>query len=143
MTLLNVDGSGVGILAATSFLEKQHAFGCSLKQCTIIEAPLVDAFGENMTADETSKLVTMENSFLNSLSTTLKQQAENNNFHISCSVLVIEPIVGADGVWTYRPDFLVKVRNMCDTYKVHNNIHTRLIYMNCFLFFQLFVNFLT
>jgi hypothetical protein len=134
-----IDGVGVGPLASTSFLSKQHKFGCSSLNTTVInDPPLVDSFGVKLNAYETTILEGKETKFINKVRGVL-QRYFDETCQINRAVVFIEVIIGAEGVWTYRPSLLLRLRHLCDEYKVYMytsmHVHHALIRSVCSLAF--------
>jgi len=58
-----------------------------------------------------------EGSYTSSDSADLEQSIKDNHQHLAA--VILEPVVqGAGGMWFYHPDYLRKVRELCDHYNV-------------------------
>ena len=68
----------------------------------MIDAPLVDAFGQGLNVDEADDVETKQSKFLSKLQVVLAQHYHDHH-HTNRAIVLIEPIIGADGVWTDLP----------------------------------------
>jgi 4-aminobutyrate aminotransferase-like enzyme len=112
-----VDGSSLGPLATASFVHKNHKFGHSSTTITQVDGPLVSQFGAALSKSESASIRSEEVKCLKKV-----EAALSKHFDVECDIsgayLLIEPIIGSEGVWTYRPSFLLQLRQLCDKYKV-------------------------
>jgi adenosylmethionine-8-amino-7-oxononanoate aminotransferase len=125
----HVYGSAIGGLAAASCFSFNHNFGCGLNNIHVLEpVPLVEAFGTTLQANNMNdraaltQLQQQEAAFITALSARF-HTFYHATYKMNKCIFFFEPIAGADGVWTFRPSFLIRVRQLCDQFKVHRSLH--------------------